>query len=310
MSTTRTYSGNFAGRKAAGYIAPMLYGGRTLGTPAVTIHENIKYKLNVRGLDVSDDLIRNATCDFAPTSTITMTDTVLQPKELQVNLQVCFDDWYDQWEAEQINGSRLDGSAPREWMEFLNDRIAERVAKRIEILIWQGTNTTNQFEGFITKLGAPNVNSTTINKGNVIGEMQKVYNAISDDVWDAAGTEGLVFAVGTKIDKFYQQALAEFGGVGSNGYQGAAVVGEKPRDFMGLSITRLPGLPDNTMVAYPRADLHFGSNLLTDFTNVKVVDTRETLADNNLRFTARFAAGTQVTNRTNIVYYGAALQGN
>ena len=304
MSTTRTYSGNFEGRKAAGYIAPMLYGGRTLGTPAVTIHENIKYRLNVRGLDVSDDLLRDSTCDFSPTSTITMGDTVLQPKEMQVNLQVCFDDWYDQWEAEQISGSRVDGSAPREWMEFLNDRIAERVAKRIETLAWQGEDATNQFEGFIEKLGNADVAQATVTKANVVAEMQKVYDAISEDVWDAAGTEGLVFAVGTKIDKFYQQALAEFGGTGSAGYQNTAVVGEKPRDFMGLQITRLPGLPDNTMVAYPRADLHFGTNLLTDFTNVKVVDTRETLADNNLRFTARFAAGTQVTNRSNIVLYG------
>lgn len=304
MSTTRTYSGNFEGRKAAGYIAPMLYGGRTLGTPAVTIHENIKYRLNVRGLDVSDDLLRDSTCDFSPTSTITMGDTVLQPKEMQVNLQVCFDDWYDQWEAEQIAGSRVDGNPPREWMEFLNDRIAERVAKRIETLVWQGADSTNQFEGLIAKLGNADVEQTTVTKANVIAEMQKVYDAINEDVWDAAGTEGLVFAVGTKIDKFYQQALAEFGGTGSNGYQGSAVVGEKPRDFMGLQITRLPGLPDNVMVAYPRADLHFGTNLLTDFTNVKVVDTRETLADNNLRFTARFAAGTQVTNRSNIVLYG------
>jgi len=307
MSTTRTYSGNFEGRKAAGYIAPMLYGGRTLGTPAVTIHENIKYKLNVRGLDVSDDILRDATCDFSPTSTITSGDTVLQPKEMQVNLQVCFDDWYDQWEAEQINGSRLDGNAPREWMDFLNDRISERIAKRIETLVWTGANTTNQFEGFITKLGAPNIVAGSVTKSNVIAEMQKVYDAINEDVWDAAGTDGLVFAVGTKIDKFYQQAVAEFGGTGSNGYRGEAVVGEKPRNFMGLDITRLPGLPDNVMVAYPKADLHFGSNLLTDFTNIKVVDTRETLADNNLRFTARFAAGTQVTNRTNIVYYGASI---
>lgn len=305
MSTTRTYSGNFEGLKAAGYIAPMLYGGRTLGTPALTIHENIKYRLNVRGLDVSDDLIRDASCDFAPTSTITAADTVLQPKELQVNLQVCFDDWYDQWEAEQITGSRVDGTAPREWMDFLNDRIAERIAKRIELLVWQGEDATNQFEGIIEKLGAPEITNTTITKGNIVAEMQKVYDAINEDVWDAAGTDGLIFAVGTKIDKFYQQAVAEFGDGG--GYKDEAVVGAKPRNFMGLDVTRLPGLPDDTMVVYPREDIHFGSNLLTDFTNIKVVDTRETLGDNNLRFVARFAAGTQVTNRTNIVYYGAAL---
>lgn len=303
MSTTRTYSGNFEGRKAAGYIAPALFGGRTLmsGTPQVTVHENIKYKLNVRNFDVSADLVKDANCDFDPTSTITNSDTVLQPKELKTNLQVCFDDWYDQWEAEQIRGSRLDGGEPREWMDFLMDRVNARIANRVENLVWQGADATDEFEGFLSRLSSPDVNAATVSASNVLAEMEKVYNAINADVFDQLDDQGLVWAVGTKIWKFHQAALSATNN--GQGYETQGTVGEKPSNYKGLDLVRLPGLPDDTMVVYRTGDLHFGTNLLTDFTNVKVVDTRDTLADNNLRVTMRYAAGTQITNRTDIVLY-------
>lgn len=308
MSTTRTFSGNFEGRKAAGYIAPALFGGRTLmsGTPMVTVHENIKYKLNVRNFDISDDLVQDANCDFNPTSTITNSDTVLQPKELKTNLQVCFDDWYDQWEAEEIRGSRLGGGEPREWMDFLMDRVNTRIARRIENLVWQGENTTDQFEGFLFKLADPDVYNTTVTSGNVLAEMEKVYNAINPDVFEQLDDQGVVWAVGTKIWKFHQEALTTTNN--GQGYEEQGTVGEKPSNYKGLDLVRLPGLPDNTMVVYRRGDLHFGTNLLTDFTEVKVVDTRDTLADNNLRITMRYAAGTEVTNRDDIVLYGDVFQ--
>jgi len=307
MATTRTYTGNFEGRKAAGYIAPALYGGKTLmsGSPQVTVHENIKYKLNVRNFDISDDLVADANCDFDPTSTITNSDTVLQPKELKTNLQVCFDDWFDQWEAEQIRGSRLDGGEPREWMDFLMDRINQRIARRVETLVWQGADATGEFEGFISRLGAPDVTAATITEANVLAEMEKLYKEITPDVYDNMGERNLKFAVATNVDKAHQQALSATNS--GQGFRTEGTVGEKPRNFLGLDLVRLPGLPANAMVIYDQGDLHFGTNLLTDFTNVKVVDTRETLADNNLRLTMRYAAGTQITNRSDIFYYGAAV---
>lgn len=307
MSTTQTYSGNFAGRKAAGYIAPALYGGKTLlsGSPQITVHENIKYKLNVRNFDVSNDLVKDSSCDFDPTSTITNTDTVLQPKELKTNLQVCFDDWFDQWEAEQIRGSRVDGSEPREWMDFLIDRVNQRIARRIETLVWQGADTTDEFEGLISRLGAPDVTAASVDASNVIAEMTKLFNEITPDVYNNIAEGNLKFAVATNVDQAHQTALGETND--GQGYLGQGTVGEKPRNFNGLDLVALPGLPTNAMAIYNPGNLHFGTNLLTDFTNVKVVDTRETLADNNLRLTMRYAAGTQVTNRSDVFYYGAAV---
>ena len=307
MATTETYSGNFEGRKAAGYIAPALYGGRTLmsGVPHVTVHENIKYKLNVRNFDISDDVVQDDSCDFTPTSTITNSDTVLQLKELKTNLQLCFDKWYPEWEAEQIRGSRLDGSPPREWMDFLMDRLNARVANRIERLVWQGADDTNEFEGFISRLGAPDIVNTAITQANVLAEMTKIYNEVSKDVKDQRNELNVKMVVSQNVKDAHQLALA--GTNDGQGYEIKGTVGEKPQNFMGFEFVSLPGLPDDTMIVYPQGDLHFGTNLLTDLTNVEVVDTRKTLADNNLRVVMRYAAGTQVTNRTNITYYGASI---
>ncbi len=304
MATTQDYSGNFEGLKAAGYIAPAIYSGRTLDTPLVTIHENIKYKLNVRNLDVSTDLVRDASCDFSATSTVTTTDTVLQPKELDVNLTLCFNDFYDQWEAENISGNRRSESESREFMDFLMDRISQRVSKRIEQLVWTGTDTTNQFAGILGRLGSADVSSTTLTVSNILAQMQAAYDDIDEDVYDE---EDLVWIVNKKTKKLFQQALAT-GTIDSStnisSLDDRLVIGEKPMDFLGLPLSVAPGIGDDKMVIARRSDLHFGTNLMTDFTNIEVVDTRKTLADKNLRIAMAFACGTQVTNRTDITYYG------
>ena len=57
------------------------------------------------------------------------------------------------------------------------------------------------------------------------------------------------------------------------------------------------------MIAARSSDLHFGTNVLTDLAEVRVIDMAETDGSDNVRFVARMTGGTQVTNGSNIVYY-------
>ena len=47
----------------------------------------------------TDDIVKNATCDFDDTSTLTLTERILTPEEFQVNLELCKQTFRSDWEA-------------------------------------------------------------------------------------------------------------------------------------------------------------------------------------------------------------------
>jgi hypothetical protein len=79
-----TYAGEFAGQ----YIAAALLSAKTLDNKYVTIHPNVKYKEVIQKIAV-DGIVNDASCDFTTSGSVTLTEAVLTPKELQVNLQLC-----------------------------------------------------------------------------------------------------------------------------------------------------------------------------------------------------------------------------
>lgn len=83
-SITTTYAGEFAGE----YISAALLSGNTLNNGGITIKPNIKYKEVIKKI-ATNSIVKDATCDFDPTSTVTLTERILTPSELQVNLQLC-----------------------------------------------------------------------------------------------------------------------------------------------------------------------------------------------------------------------------
>ena len=81
---TTTYAGEFAGE----YIAAALLSASTIDDGGVTVKSNIPFKEVIKKLS-TDALVTAAGCDFDPTSTITLTERIIQPVELQVNLNLC-----------------------------------------------------------------------------------------------------------------------------------------------------------------------------------------------------------------------------
>ena len=73
-SITTTYAGEFAGK----YISAALLSGKTLAEGNITTVPNVKYKQVMKKV-ATDDIVKDATCDFTDTSTLTLTERILQP---------------------------------------------------------------------------------------------------------------------------------------------------------------------------------------------------------------------------------------
>jgi hypothetical protein len=267
MATSTTLTGNFAGEKASGYLYPAILAANTIGSGIVTTHENIKYKLNVRNL-ATTGFLANATCDFTDTGNVALSDVVLEPKELQVNIELCKKDFRTQWEAMEMRGAITGQELPASFQEFFIQKNLELIAKDFEVAIWQGTNIGGSFEGLQAKLAANgavvDVVGTTLSASNILAELVKVYDAIPDEVYVA---DDVKIIIPISAAKFYQQALAA---VGSDaGYLAQSTVGAKPLNYQGIDLVVANGLGANKMIAARTSDLHFGTNVLTDLAEVR-----------------------------------------
>jgi len=292
---------SYAGEAAADFIAAALLSAKTLDNNLVTLHPNVKYREVIQKLDV-DGIVQDASCDFVSSGSVAITERELTPKELQVNLDLCKKTFVDSWEALSLGYSAFD-EIPRNFTDYLVSYVGGKVAEKTETDIWQGSSATNgQFQGFESALSASAdvVKATTsgsVDSTNVITALTDVYDSIPDTVY---GKEDLVIYAGTSVVKAYQQALSGVTNVGS--FNNQLNVGEKPSNFQGIEIVLCPGMSAGTIIAAQKSNMHFGTGLMSDFNEVRVLDMAQLDGSQNFRIIMRYTADTEFGVGQDIVY--------
>jgi len=302
-SITTTYAGEFAGK----YISAALLSADTLEGGGITIKPNVKYKEVMKTLS-TDAIVKDATCDFSDTSTLTLAEKILQPEEFQVNLELCKSDFVSDWEAISMGYSAFD-ELPSNFADFLIGHVAAKVAQKTEQTIWTGaTANAGEFNGFAALLAADgdvvDVTGTSVTAANDITEMGKVVDAIPSAVY---GKDDLYLYVSSNVARAYVRALGGFGasGLGANGVQNNGTTWFNGQDlaFDGVKIFVASGMADNTMVAAQKSNLFFGTGLLSDHNEVKLLDMADLDGSKNVRVVMRYTAGVQIGIGADIVYY-------
>ena len=302
-SITTTYAGEFAGQ----YISAALLSGSTLDNGLISVKPNIKFKEVIKKVS-TDGLVKDAGCDFDPTSTLTLTERILEPTSQQVNLQLCKKDFQSDWDAVSMGYSSFD-SLPPSFADFLIGHVAAKVAQRTEQSIWNGAAATNgDFAGFkelmladtdITDVGA----GAAVTAANVIEKLGLVVDSINSTIYTS---EDLYIYVSQNVARAYVRALGGFQATigaagldnkGTQWYNGGGLT------FDGVKIAVANGLADNTMVAAEKSNLYFGTGLLSDNQEVKVIDMADIDGSQNVRVVMRFTAGVQYGIGTDIVLY-------
>ena len=305
---TTTYAGEFAGE----YIAAALLSASTIDDGGLTVKPNIAYKEVIKRLDTGA-VVGDASCDFNPNSSVTLTERIIQPSELQVNLQLCKKDFINDWEAQSM-GYGMGRTLPPKFSDFMIAHVANQVAQKTEQTIFTGvTANAGEYDGFETLMTADgNIPAGQdlaavgggINSGNVIAELSRVVDAIPSALY---GKEDLFIYIPSATAKAYVQAL---GGFAANGL-GAAGVNDQGTQWWnngsltvnGVKIFVCPGMSANKMFAAQRSNLYFGTGLLNNMNEVKVIDMQDIDGSQNVRFVMRFSAAVQYGISEDLVYY-------
>ena len=183
-------------------------------------------------------------------------------------------------------------SLPPLFSDYVISRVAAEVANATETSIWSGSAGEGNFDGFSTLLAADSsvvdvAAGGAITSSNVIAKLGATVDAANDAV---LGKEDLTLYVSTNIARAYIRALGGFAtNIGANGvdnkgttwYNGGALT------FEGINIFVAQGLGSNKAVLAQKSNLFFGTGLLDDRNEVKVIDMADIDGSQNVRIVMR-----------------------
>lgn len=296
MATTATFNSSYSGDDIQGYILKALLGGETWSTAGVSIQDRVKYKKAIKRL-ASSGVVTAANCAFTPVGTITIDERSLEPKDIQVNEEVCVYDYKNLW------GDTMEESIA-ETNDAIVNEFVNQVALEVEEATWQGNATgatgtikdlINGFEYILANEGGVSVTATTLTKANIIAELDKVVDAIPSAVMKK-GKENLVIFLSHKASTFLEQALAAQGVNRNNSQDIFSIYGIEVKAVGGLS-------SDNIMVAGEKANFYFATDVMSDMNDVKILDMRELDGSDNLRFKLAASFDVNIGWVDEVVYY-------
>ena len=300
-SITSTYAGEFAGK----YISAALLSANTIDKGGIEVMPNIKYKSTMKKVATDANVIKNASCDFDATATVTLTERLLQPEEFQVNLQFCKQDFVSDWEAAQMGYSAFDKMPPK-FSDFIIGHVAGLVAEKTEQNIWEGVNANaGEFDGLATLALADtdvlDVTGQAVDAANVVGELGKIVDAIPSSLY---GKEDVHIYISQNIARAYVRALGGFAATNSGvNAQSHMWYGDGALSFDGVKLFVANGLNDNTAMAAQKSNLYFGTGLLSDSQECKVLDMSDLDGSQNVRVVMRYTAAVNYGIGSDIVLY-------
>ena len=305
--TSPTYAGEFAGK----YISAALLSAPTIDQGGVTVMPNIKYKEVLQNLTTSA-LLADASCDFQTDgSTVTLTEKVLSVEDFQVNMQLCKSQFHSNWQAAEMGFSSFD-ELPKSFEDYLLAYAASKVAQEIEIALWRGADATaGQFDGLVTLATADatvnDVTATAVTAANVIDELGKIVDSMNTNTNIYAKEDTRIY-VSRNIMAAYVRSLGGFAaaGVGANGVnnEGTMWYGKGAAlSFDGIPLFLAEGLAADTAMAAQSSNLFFGTSLLSDHQEARVIDVSQYDGSDNVRVIMRLAAGAQIGVGADVVLY-------
>jgi hypothetical protein len=289
-----TTSSNFAGTAAGFYISAALKEAKSL--EYLTMIENIKFKSNIQKQALSG-VLADATCDFTDAGTLAMTEAVLEPKNLQVNLDLCKSTLLDSWEALQMRAG-AGAPPPASFDDYVISYMAGVIADGTEGGIWLGTAAgAGSFQGYVgtggyllaaqdaTVVQVDNSGGagTAYTAANIIANLQDLTAAIPAAVYVK---EDLHIYMSPKTFRLYISAVSTLGYI--NAY---SMNKDYDAVFEGVKIAVCPGMRNDTMVAAQKSNLFFGTDLLSDATRITILDMAALDGSDNMRLVARYSAG-------------------
>lgn len=293
----------WCGTDAEGFYSKALLTGETKSM--INLVPNVKSHTKIASIDLTNTLSASD-CTFTDNGGTTLAQKDLYVCPLKVNKEFCIRDFEVNYLSTKLRPGSNGSEIPSNFAEYVREQIALSVSADLEKLLWQGNTALspadpllNLCDGFLKKFTADatvvDVVGAAVTAANVFAEIAKVYAAIPDTIINRGK---VVIFVSNKIARAYRTAVAAINPLG-----GTYNTGDYTLSYLDIPLVIAPGLPADDMVAAEPTNLWFGTDLMSDFEDVRIVNLSESIGVPTVRFIAEFKFGVEYGVGAEIVYY-------
>ena len=307
-----TYVNNtYAGLLATPFVAPAILSADSVANGYLSVLENVRHKAVLKKF--SGGAIAARTCDFQRPTTGTqmvLTDVVLETDQLQVNEEFCNNELAQDWAAAQMKGA--DAAMPNAYAGFVSQYVGRITAADVEKNIWSGkyyhvsgattgAGTPLSFAGIMnkyvassgtyddTKIGAWQGTAANVNT-NILSRLGVLIGNVPDAI---AGDPDANIYMSRKSVGIYYAALADT-------YDLPFLNDGLVARYAGYNIIAPAGFPDDTAILSKKDNMYFGTNVLTDMVEARILDLTAVTGDAVTRVALLFDAGCQIVDEASM----------
>lgn len=282
----------YEGKEAQEIFSKSLYKLALYGM-GITYMDNVKGKTKLTNGQIDKSIWQKYTCKFEGTEAATLAEQFIEPEEIKVNLEECYDKFWGTFFVEQTKIA-LDGGVPQTFSDWFFAKLIEKMEKEYIEMFWQGdkagakSNYLDLVNGVEKQLTTNVITGSAITSSNVMTQLEAVVAkgievASAEDV-DMSDYK--VFMSPTAI-RLLKVALGNKTDVNlTNRYfDNYAKLPNGNIEVMGFEIVETAVAKD-TIVFGPAKNLVLGYDTADSHIAYKLIDMRETTGDNAFRIIA------------------------
>jgi len=282
------------------YRAALIEGGsKELFTPILDVKDKARIKKGGLG-----NVLQTDGCTFNDQGAGTLSEKLVDVCGIRINTEFCQSTLETSFVShEMASGSNKADFAPAQFRNYLTSELSAKMSADFEVVTWQGDSATSSYpmglcDGLLKQFGADatvvDVAATaSITSTNVIGEMNRVYDALPEAV---KFSPDMKIFVSSNVLGAYKQAVA-------NASSEAYYTKDAQPTFLGIELILAQGLPSNRMVAAELNNLFLISDLLADFQDIRILPMLDTTGDDTIRIVGRLKYAVSYAYGAEIVMY-------
>lgn len=282
----------YKGKEAQEIMAKPIYES-DLYSYGITYLPDVKGKQQLVMGEVSE-LFQPYTCAFSPSGEVTLSEDWIEPFEMKINLEECYDKYWGSFMAEETRRAYVgESNIPRTFFEwFFDEMLVKEMKKEYEEIFWNGDTAASGIlalgDGVVKKVKAGTTHKF-VNGGltvsNILAKVAEVAEAANVDVADADYkifmNYGQIRVLKTALANRANTDHSDFDNLVWNNY---VKEGEKIFAY-GFEIvpTRIE---KDTILLAPYKNLVLGYDLASDQTSFQILDLSKVTGDNEFRVIA------------------------
>lgn len=258
------------------WFTKALFGGRLIENGKIDVITGVKESTFLNLLNFEHTLLQpdGRDCAWTPEQVFKLSEKEVKIKTYKINLEQCIDDL----ERKRINVMLKPGAKNTDLPEALEEATMEMLAaelsSEIETKIFTGNNTTdpNDFDGAVTVLSASTeaikITGVALTKANIVAEIEKVYNAIPENVLvKGLENDSVKIYVAYETLQRLKMALAS---VSNQVIATAFTLEAEALRYLGLEVVPVKGLNNKTIIAADISNFLLATDLLSDTEEIRI----------------------------------------